>query len=95
MRLMPWIAWGVCAALVSSCATVRTLTGYQPGDPVFMSGTRLDIAAIRNDKPALGKFHANPPALPWLDLPFSFVADFFFWMLPHTAATSPGAPEGG
>jgi len=67
---------------------VRTLVDYQPGDPVFMSGTRLDAAAIRGDRVKLDRFHAQPPASPWLDLPFSFVADLFFRVLPRKAATS-------
>lgn len=92
MRRMHWLTWSLCAALLCSCATVRTLTDYQPGDPVFMSGTRLDVAAIANDKPALKQFHATPPAWPWLDLPFSFVADLFFWMLPRSPAR-PGGPD--
>ena len=25
-----------------------------------------------------------PPTWPWIDLPFSFVADLFFWILPRT-----------
>jgi uncharacterized protein YceK len=91
MRFVCCLAWSLCVAIASGCATVRTLTEYQPGDPVFMSGTRLDVAAIAGDKLALKKFHATPPAWPWLDLPFSFVADLFFWILPRTPAP-PGAP---
>jgi uncharacterized protein YceK len=90
MRRTRILVWSLCAALVSSCATVRTLTEYRPGDPVFMSGTRLDVAAIVNDKVVLKRVHARPPAWPWLDLPFSFVADLFFWMLPRMPA-APGA----
>jgi len=93
MRRMRWLMACLCAALLCGCATVRTLTEYQSGDPVFMSGTRLDVAAIAGDRLVLNKFHATPPAWPWLDLPFSFVADFFFWMLPHTATASPGSPR--
>jgi uncharacterized protein YceK len=91
MRRVHWLVWSLCVALLCSCATVRTLTDYQPGDPVFMSGARLDVAAINRDKLALGRLRAKPPAWPWLDLPFSFVADLFFWMLPHTAKSPPGA----
>ena len=86
MRRVHWLIWSMCTALLCSCATLRTLTEYQSGDPVFMSGTRLDLAAIANDKLVLGRLRARPPAWPWLDLPFSFVADLFFWMLPRTAA---------
>jgi uncharacterized protein YceK len=84
MRRMRVLVWGLCAAFVCSCATVRTLTEYRPGDPVFMSGTRLDVAAIASDKAVLGRVHAKPPAWPWLDLPFSFVADLFFLVLPRS-----------
>jgi uncharacterized protein YceK len=81
-----------CGVLLTGCASVRSLTDYQPGDPVLFAGTRLDLAAIRQDKPALARFHARPPAWPWLDLPFSFVADLFVWLIPRTPATPPGAP---
>ena len=90
MRRVHWLIWSLCAALLCGCATARTLTGYRPGDPVLMSGTRLDVAAIADDKPMLRRFHATPPAWPWLDLPFSFVADLFFLILPRNL-TSPGA----
>ena len=86
-RLLCFAVWGACVMPMSGCATVRRLSGYQPGDPVLMSGTRLDTAAIGADRVALDRFHASPPAWPWLDLPFSFVADLFFWILPRKAAT--------
>jgi len=79
------------AVLAAGCASVRTLSDYRPGDPVFLSGTRFDIAILRNDPIALRRFHSTPPAWPWLDLPFSFTADLFFWMLPRTPpADEPG-----
>lgn len=76
----------VPAMLAAGCASVRTLNDYRPGDPVFMSGTRLDLAAIRNDPIALKKFRTPPPAQQWLDLPLSFTADLLFWMLPRAPA---------
>lgn len=85
--------WFVCAAsllLLGGCATARTLTDYERGDPIFFSGTRLDFAAIWRDEGALHRVHAAPPAWPWLDLPFSFTADLFFWMLPRTPPAAPG-----
>lgn len=94
MRRMHWLIGCLCAALLCGCATVRTLTEYQPGDPVFMSGTRLDVAAITHNKPVLDRLRAKPPAWPWLDLPFSFVADLFFWVLPRTPASPPGGSGG-
>lgn len=89
-RLAHVTALSLCVLLLGVCATVRTLVYYKPGDPVLLSGTRLDAAAIGGDRVALGRFHADPPAWPWLDLPFSFVADLFFWILPRKAATSGG-----
>ena len=71
---------------------MRTLTEYQPGDPVFMSGTRLNLAAIDGNQPVLARLRARPPAWPRLDLPFSFAADLVFWVLPRTV--SPAAPGG-
>lgn len=85
MRRAQCLICCLSAALLCSCATVRTLTEYRSGDPVFMSGSRLDVAAITNDRSALNRLRAKPPAWPWLDLPFSFTADLFFWMLPRSA----------
>jgi uncharacterized protein YceK len=79
-------------ASVGACASVRTLRDHQPGDPLFLSGARLDLAAIRNDTVELKRFRSAPPAWPWLDLPFSFAADLWFWMLPRTPA--PANPDG-
>jgi uncharacterized protein YceK len=87
------LAGVVCGALLAGCASVRTLSDYQPGDPVFLSGTRLDLAAIRNDPVALKQFRSTPPAWPWLDLPFSFSADLFFWLLPRMPNPAPAAPD--
>ena len=87
--------WLACGVLLGGCASVRSLTDYKPGDPVFFAGSRLDAAAIRNDQLALKKFTAQPPRYPMLDLPFSVVADLFFWLVPRTPAPPPGAPNGG
>ncbi len=95
MRRMCWLIWSLSAALLCGCATVRTLTEYQSGDPVFMSGVRLDVAAIAGDQAVLGRLRAKPPVWPWLDLPFSFVADLFFWMLPHKSASPSDASSRG
>jgi uncharacterized protein YceK len=89
LRLLVWI---LCIALVNGCATVRTLTKFQPGDPVFMSGTRLDAAAIAHNRAVLDRLRAKPPAWPWLDLPFSFAADLVFWIIPRTPKPLPGQP---
>ncbi len=86
------VAGIVCGAVLAGCASVRTLSDYRPGDPVFMSGTRFDVALIRKDPVALRRFHSLPPNWPWLDLPFSFIADLFFWVLPRTTG-APGNAE--
>jgi uncharacterized protein YceK len=92
MRLARFLVCLLCIALVSACATVRTLTKYQPGDPVLLSGTRLDVAAISHDQAVLNRLRAKPPAWPWLDLPFSFAADLVFWIIPRTPTPLPGQP---
>jgi uncharacterized protein YceK len=83
------------AALLAGCASLRTLADYQSGDPIFMSGTRFDVAVIRDDPIALKQFRSRPPAWPWIDLPFSFTADLFFWLLPRSLNLLPGAPAPG
>lgn len=83
---------GMSMVLASGCASVRTLADYKSGDPVFMSGTRFDAALITRDPIALKQFHSTPPAWPAVDLPFSFVADLFFWMLPRSLNLVPGGP---
>jgi len=90
VRLLAGIA---CGAVLAGCASVRTLSDYRTGDPVFMSGTRFDVAVIRQDAVALKQFRSRPPAWPWIDLPFSFTADLFFWLLPRTANPAPDAPD--
>jgi len=67
---------------------MRTLTEYQPGDPVFMSGTRLDVAAIAGDQAVLNRLKARPPAWPWLDLSYSVVADHQLVVLAQLAVQS-------
>jgi len=90
-----WLAAVCGAALLSGCASVRTLVDYQAGDPIFLSGARFDVAVIRNDPVALKHFHSQPPAWPWLDLPFSFTADLLFWLLPRSLNLLPGSPAPG
>jgi len=72
---------------MSGCATVRRLSGYQPGRSGAHERHAPRYRRHRADRVALDRFHASPPAWPWLDLPFSFVADLFFWILPRKAAT--------
>jgi len=82
------MAASLCIVMLTGCASVRTLTEYQSGDPVFFSGTRLDVAAINDDQVYLDKLQARPPAWPWVDLPFSLVADLLFWLLPRSTPAS-------
>ena len=67
------------ALLVSTgCATTSTLS--QPvheRKPLVMSGTRLDLASLRNEPAVKEKFGVSAPRYPLLDLPFSLVLDFF------------------
>ena len=64
--------------IVGGCATTSTLS--QPAyerKPLVMSGVRLDLASLKNDVGVTEKFGVSPPDFPLLDLPFSFVLDFF------------------
>ena len=68
------------------CATLGTLdAAYQRGGngPLFMSGTRFDLAALEDRERARERFGIEGPSLPWADLPMSFVFDVI--VLPATA----------
>lgn len=61
----------------SGCATTSTLS--QPAHerkPVVMSGSRLNLASIRNEPDLQIKYGVAPPDYPLLDLPFSVFLDF-------------------
>lgn len=63
--------------MLGGCATTSTLS--QPAHerkPVVMSGTRLDIASLRNEPDLQAKYGVSPPDYPLLDLPFSVFLDF-------------------
>ncbi len=77
----------VTCALSGGCATYRSLDSATADSPKIFSGTRMDIHAIRKDRVALLKFNAKPPKYPWLDLPFSFIADFFLLFVTVPPAT--------
>ena len=94
LRHVRWFMGVACLLMLSGCATERTLVGYRQGDPLFFSGTRLDVAAIRQNGAALQRFHTIPPAWPWFDLPFSFTADLVFFSLPETPEPPPGSSGG-
>jgi uncharacterized protein YceK len=76
------LIWLVAALWISGCATVTSIDSAEHGTPLVYSGTRLDLAAIADNESDLRKFKTLPPASPWLDMPFSLVADTF--MLPLT-----------
>ncbi len=62
--------------LSAGCATTSTLNRpAHERKPLVMSGTRLDLASLRNEAAATEKFGVSPPTYPLLDLPFSVVLD--------------------
>jgi uncharacterized protein YceK len=56
---------------------VTSIDSAEHGTPLVYSGIRLNLAAIADDESGLRQFKTSPPAYPWLDLPFSLVADTF------------------
>jgi uncharacterized protein YceK len=68
---------------LSGCATFKTLDTDLPlNQRMFIySGTRLNWAAITENKPALSKIKVDPPKYPLVDLPFSFTLDTLFFPL--------------
>lgn len=70
----------------SGCATFRTADNAHVGSPKIYGGTRVNIAALKNDESALLKYSGygiDAPAYPAVDLPFSLVGDTLF--LPFSA----------
>ena len=70
----------------AGCATYRTVEEARPGSVKVLSGTRLDVRALRGETAMTGRFTALPPAHPALDLPFSFVLDMVFLPVTTSAA---------
>lgn len=62
-------------ALLSGCASVRTLDAAKPGAPLVYSGTRLDLYAMQGGCCPMDRFGAEAPAYPGLDLPASALLD--------------------
>jgi uncharacterized protein YceK len=77
MQIKTTLVWLVAAFWVGGCATVTSIDSAEHGTPLVYSGTRLDLAAVADDESGLRKFKTVPPASPWLDLPFSLIADTF------------------
>ena len=65
------------------CSTFKTLDTDLPlSERMFIySGTRLNWAAITQNKPALSRIKVKPPAYPLVDFPFSFALDTLFFPL--------------
>ena len=59
----------------TGCSTYRTVSSIGPGSPRVYSGVRLDYHTIRQNQFSLSRFEVEPPAYPWIDLPFSFMLD--------------------
>jgi len=87
MQTKTGLVWLVMTLWVSGCATVTSIDSAEHGTPLVYSGTRLDLAAIADDESDLRKFKTSPPGYPWLDLPFSMVADTFMLPLSFGVAT--------
>jgi uncharacterized protein YceK len=63
---------------LTGCATFEAADHVAQGSPRFFAGTRLDVAAARNDDVTLDhfrKYSMDPPAYPKADLLPSFAAD--------------------
>jgi uncharacterized protein YceK len=61
---------------LTGCGTIRTMPNLGSyGSPKVYSGARLDYNAARGDMEGLGKFKAEAPAHPSIDLPFSAILD--------------------
>jgi uncharacterized protein YceK len=86
MRLMG-IAMLYVAALTSGCATYKTISTAETGTAKVLSGTRLDLIAMRGEQPSKAKFKAAPPAYPIADLPLSFALDVLILPLTVPVAT--------
>ncbi|MCD5994714.1 YceK/YidQ family lipoprotein [Pseudomonas sp. CDFA 602] len=76
------------ALAMTGCATARTLNAAQPGAPVVYAGTRLDLYAMQGGCCAKGRFGAEAPGYPGLDLPGSAVLDTL--LLPLSVLTALG-----
>ena len=80
ITLKKMLCAGICIAVLSGCATFKTLDAEVPlfERILIYSGTRLDWAALENNEVAIRKFNTEPPSYPLLDLPFSFALDSLF-----------------
>ncbi|MFF7709838.1 YceK/YidQ family lipoprotein [Pseudomonas sp. NPDC007930] len=67
--------YALVLALLSGCASLRTLDAAKPGAPIVYAGTRLDLYALQGGCCAQQRFGAEAPGLPGLDLPASALFD--------------------
>lgn len=77
-RMLATAAIAVGSLLQSGCGTVRTVDNLHVGSPRIYGGTRLDLAAVNDDRMVLERFRSHsitPPAHPAADLPLSVVGD--------------------
>jgi uncharacterized protein YceK len=75
MQIKIVLLWLMAALWIGGCATATSMESAEHGTPLVYSGTRLDLAAVANDQNDLQQFRTLPPVFPWLDLPFSLIAD--------------------
>jgi uncharacterized protein YceK len=87
MQVKTGLVWLAVSLWVGGCATVTSIDSAEHGTPLVYSGVRLDLAAIADNESDLRKFKTVPPAYPWVDLPFSLVADTFIFPLSFGAAS--------
>ncbi len=69
-----FVALLICL-LLAGCATVDTVSNAGINTPKVYSGTRLNVAALRDDTDAVRRFPAAPPRYPAADLPLSLLLD--------------------
>lgn len=75
-------------AVLSGCASVRTLDAAKPGAPVIYAGTRLDWYSLNGGCCPLDRFGAEAPRYAALDLPASALLDTL--LLPFALAVELG-----
>ena len=73
--MMPRLPALTLCALLTGCATFDTISNAGINTPTVYSGTRLNVAALRDDDDRLRRFPAAPPRHPAADLPLSLVLD--------------------
>ncbi|SDH25854.1 Uncharacterized conserved protein YceK [Pseudomonas benzenivorans] len=79
-------------AVLSGCASVRTLDAAKPGAPVIYAGTRLDWYSLNGGCCPLDRFGAEAPRYAALDLPASALLDTL--LLPFALAVELGVNLG-